>query len=150
MINKTQIKKVRRGPSRPWRKDLRRQIAHLILLQTNMPKADMLVSVKQQLNTKWTSEANRVEIEKITQRKLLDCVKSVAYDWLKQLQANPPKDTTWYPDNAVHVAYQIFRFKDLNSRFPTLCKYLNNKSRISELKSIRIPRSGYYTACFHL
>ena len=128
----------RRGHSTPWRKDLKSQIAFLIL-STQKAKREILNLVKQELKNKWPDKAS--DIDNVKLKSLMDNIKSVTYEWLKQLQTNHPK-ASWYPQKAVPVAYRIFRFEDLDSNFSTLCNYLGQKARRPQLTSIPIPSSG--------
>ena len=138
MINEAyrNVQSTRRGHSKLWRSDLKFLVTQLIL-STEWSKGRMLRHVKQKLKATWTTFAD--DIEKIKSKDLWDCVKSLIVQFLKMLDSNPPKATSWYPNKALAMAYRICRCSDLDSGFLPLCNQL--RSRLQKT-SIPIPGAG--------
>ena len=136
-----------KGHSKPWRKDMQRLVAKLIL-STKKSKGEMLSHVKQQLKAAWKGHMTDAEMEKIDEmnsKSLIDCVKSLTLKLLQMLQADPSKAASSCPNIDVSMLYRICRCSDLNFSFAAFCNYLRSKPW---LKSMLIPISGIVLVIF--
>ena len=125
----------RRGPVL-WRRDLLQMLVRQIVSTSTKDSREMLASAKPILMAKHPDMSN--VIEKTMDKYLVKSpvegfLKSKAYQWLKFLSTNPPKDSSWYPHLAVEVAHKAFRLK---GKLATLRVYLEHPSRSKQLKLV--------------
>ena len=119
-----------------WRGDLLQMLVRQIVSTSTKDSREMLVSAKPILMAKYADMSN--VIEKTMDKYLVKSpvegfLKSKAYQWLKFLSTNPPKDSSWYPHLAVEVAHRAFRLK---GKVATLRVYLEHPSRSKQLKLV--------------
>ena len=117
-----------------WRGDLLQMLVRQIVSTSTKCSREMLVSAKPILMAKHSGMSNVIEktMDKYFVKSPVEgFLKSKAYQWLKFLSTNPPKDSSWYPHLAVEVAHRAFRLK---GKLATLRVYLEHPSRSKQLK----------------
>ena len=124
-----------RGPAL-WRGDLLQMLVRQIVSTSTKDSREMLASAKPILMAKHPDMSSAIEktINKYLVKSPVEgFLKSKAYQWLKFLSTNPPKDSSWYPHLAVEVAHRAFRLK---GKLATLRVYLEHPSRSKQLKLV--------------
>ena len=119
-----------------WRGDLLQMLVRQIVSTSTKDSREMLVSAKPILMAKHAHMSNAIEkaMDKYFVKSPVEgFLKSKAYQWLKFLSTNPPKDSSWYPHLAVEVAHRAFRLK---GKLATLRVYLEHPSRSKQLKLV--------------
>ena len=117
-----------------WRGDLLQMLVRQIVSTSTKDSREMLVSAKPILMAKHSGMSSAIEKTMDTylvKSPVEGFLKSKAYQWLKFLSTNPPKDSSWYPHLAVEVAHRAFRLK---GKVATLRAYLKHPSRSKQLK----------------